>query len=377
MQRNTHLKICQWNARSILPKHGELQNFLHQHSPDVVCLQETWLNPKINFSLPGYNIIREDRMDKTFGGVLIAIKKNIEFTIISDLRIPNQLEWTAIQIEQDNQPLVIFNIYRPPSRFIDLNGWKQFFNVALSLGKEFLVCGDFNAQNKLWGSTIQHNESGSIIETLLSDLDIDILNTGQATRKLINRPSHLISVPDLSICSKNLILEFEWEVNDERMDSDHYPIIITWIKYASFHKVSIRERINTTKVDWVKFNKEIKKTLEELNLGNPKEAYEKIITEIPNNIILTGGKKTNNKRSTPPPTIWWTDECSELIQERREMEKDFGKNPSRAKFKEYMDMRKKTKRELRKIKRRSFRAFCNSLSPSRFFKIHLEFNKGL
>ena len=40
------LTVAQWNAERISRKKLELQKFLYTHSIDVVCIQETHLNPE-------------------------------------------------------------------------------------------------------------------------------------------------------------------------------------------------------------------------------------------------------------------------------------------------------------------------------------------
>lgn len=87
MDKNRQLKICQWNARGVASKQGELQYFLSVHVPDIVCIQETHLNPRHhNFNLSGYNIVRSDRRDNTRAGVLIAMISRVDNCLYNDNR---------------------------------------------------------------------------------------------------------------------------------------------------------------------------------------------------------------------------------------------------------------------------------------------------
>ena len=76
--RNTKLKLIQWNARNIKQRTTDIIPLLRN---DILCIQETWLNNKDQFKLKNFNIIRKDREEDTVGGgVLIAVKDNIEYT---------------------------------------------------------------------------------------------------------------------------------------------------------------------------------------------------------------------------------------------------------------------------------------------------------
>lgn len=60
---NTKIKILHMNIRSIIStnKQLQLQDITNNLVPDIISLNETYLNPKINVSLNDYDIIRKDR----------------------------------------------------------------------------------------------------------------------------------------------------------------------------------------------------------------------------------------------------------------------------------------------------------------------------
>lgn len=191
-------------------------------------------------------------MDTTFGGVLIAIKCSVEYKIIEKINFTGKLEWIAVEVSQETEPLLIVNVYRPRSKFMNQEDWKKFFSSIEILNTQFVICGDMNAQHSRWGSNVNENSTGVIIENLLLDLEVSVLNDGRSTRRLINRPQHLISVPDLVICSKELTLDMRWDVSKEHMESDHFPMIITWMKFIPFNRTFVRSRYNLNKLDNVK-----------------------------------------------------------------------------------------------------------------------------
>lgn len=56
------LTIIQWNARSLIANGLEFNKFIDNQDkkPHIICIQETWLKPLLQFGLQGYNVIRKD-----------------------------------------------------------------------------------------------------------------------------------------------------------------------------------------------------------------------------------------------------------------------------------------------------------------------------
>lgn len=48
----------------------------------VICIQETWLKPHLDFVIQGYITIRKDRQTGNGGGVVIFVKNEISHRII-------------------------------------------------------------------------------------------------------------------------------------------------------------------------------------------------------------------------------------------------------------------------------------------------------
>lgn len=119
--------------------------------------------------------------------------------------------------------LLIVYVYRPPVKFMNQEDWKKFFTSIELLNMQFVICGDMNAQHSSWGSSMKENSTGIIIEKLLLDLEVITLNDGRAPRRLFNTFQLIISAPNLSICSKELALDMQWDVCAEHIESDHFP----------------------------------------------------------------------------------------------------------------------------------------------------------
>ena len=105
-----------------LQKLPEFKNYLNnlKISPDINCLQETFLNYRCNPQIVGYTMVCKDRGTPTGGGgIAILIRNNIYFT---ELRIIDT-EWQGVEEIMDIQVegLNIINVYNKPSNFFSAN----------------------------------------------------------------------------------------------------------------------------------------------------------------------------------------------------------------------------------------------------------------
>lgn len=78
---------------------------IRDFSPDIVCLNETFLCSTSNFRVPGFSIFREDRVDG-WGGVALMVKNRISCCRISlaNARFPRDFQAIVFEFEQFNNP---------------------------------------------------------------------------------------------------------------------------------------------------------------------------------------------------------------------------------------------------------------------------------
>ena len=112
MSSNTSSKVCQKTL---------LQHLVYSANYVVVCICETWLNKSVLDSelLAGYSIFRRDRVGKTGGGVLVAVRQNIHAT--RKLHLENEnAEFVVIELAvKKNKPTLLYTFYRPPDSIPD------------------------------------------------------------------------------------------------------------------------------------------------------------------------------------------------------------------------------------------------------------------
>ena len=69
------MNIVFWNCQGLRPKRKELHNYMLENQIDILAPNETFLQPKFKFHLPGYDICKNDRLVGTKGGVAILVKE--------------------------------------------------------------------------------------------------------------------------------------------------------------------------------------------------------------------------------------------------------------------------------------------------------------
>ncbi|VDI75549.1 Hypothetical predicted protein [Mytilus galloprovincialis] len=154
--------------------------------------------------------------ERAAGGSSIFVKDNV---IHSTVQLTTDLQAVAIRLSLD-KTITLCSIYIPPNSIIDKAKLK---NLTDQLPSPFILMGDFNAHNPLWGSKT-HNAKGKIIEDFVSQEGLCIFNDGSNTYLHPGNGSY--SSIDITICDPSLLLDYSWRVHDDLCGSDHFPIVL-------------------------------------------------------------------------------------------------------------------------------------------------------
>jgi len=73
--------IIHWNARSLVANGQEFKQVIEEmlQKPDVICIQETWLRPNLDFLIQGYVGVHRDRSTGGGGGCATFIKLGLPY----------------------------------------------------------------------------------------------------------------------------------------------------------------------------------------------------------------------------------------------------------------------------------------------------------
>ena len=131
-----------WHQIGIRSKRKELELYIKENEIDVVALNETFLNKKLDFKVPGYDTIRNDRSTGTRRGVAFLVKHGLLININKqyrneDFNVITENEALAINLNlSNNQNITLATIYCPngnPNLFL--------FQTINNLTKNFMFVG--------------------------------------------------------------------------------------------------------------------------------------------------------------------------------------------------------------------------------------------
>ena len=217
-----------------MEKKIQLADLIHNHNPDFISLNETFLKQKFTLEIEGYTIFRHDRPLRKGGGSALCIKNGIVGKqIIIDNSILNEyivgfLAKTAFG------EIAIFSLNITPTN----EPLNQKLFLFISKFKKFVLNGDLNSKSKLWHCTAD-NKRGLELEQLTTKHNLHILNNKKPT--FIKSKSIL----DLSICSNSWRCKFKkFSVLNDKI-SDHQPTV------TIFKITTEKLTINISKIDQV------------------------------------------------------------------------------------------------------------------------------
>ena len=211
---NVHeLKVCYFNARSIVNKVVYLENLLKTSEYDLVLIVETWMKENLPDALVtpnGYNITRRDRIGRNGGGLMVLNKTSC--TVV-EIRLTDAefFEYLCVDMISyaSKTTLRFYCIYVPP----DISQNSDAINLlckSLTIHKlntdYFYIIGDLNMPSIDWKDSTAVTRTGKIF------LNFCISNS---QNQLITEPTTTSgSLLDLFICdpvSENLLQQIEVE----------------------------------------------------------------------------------------------------------------------------------------------------------------------
>ena len=310
--------FIQWNCRGFRNKFDEMQLLINNHNPIAICLQETLLKDNESLSIKNYttyNYTPPIANGKVSGGVCILVRNDIPH---SEVQIQTPLQATAVQITTKKK-ITLCSIYLPPNTDIieqDLD------NLITQLPTPYMLLGDFNAHNKLWGCSHNSNR-GNIIEDFIGRHDLCYFNDKSPTH--IHAATQTPSALDHTFCHPSLYLDFNWEVGEDLCGSDHFPIFLQHSLAESGTKLP---RWKLHRADWETFQALCLQRiiLEDLNnTEDPIEAFTSKLIKIAEECIPKSSAKP--KRPYYP---WFNQDCRETIKKRKKAFSAFKKSPTQA-----------------------------------------------
>ena len=142
------LQISFLNICHLLNKKDEVEEFIHKHNIDIMCLAETFLTsetPDSLVNIPNYKLIRQDRPGFG-GGVAAYVRSSLHVTRLEDFARCD-LELLFLLVHGLNGKLILGTAYRPPGSLVSY--WDKLTDAVDSVhapraSTPIALVGDFN-----------------------------------------------------------------------------------------------------------------------------------------------------------------------------------------------------------------------------------------
>ena len=249
-----------------------------------------------------------------------------------------------------HRTISICSIYIPPRAKIKQKDLDEIIN---QLPSPYLLLGDFNGHNVIWGSD-NVNERGRTIENFINKNNLCLFNDNKPT--YLHPATGTYTSLDLSICYPTLLLDYEWKVHDDLCGSDHFPIFLNNIA-PGVEEPSEKWKLN--KADWPSFKalceSEINETI--LKAKDPIDNFTTILYKIAEKTIPKTSTETKKKKKP-----WFNDDCKTSIQKRRQALRQFNTRPMHQNLENFRVFRAKARRTIRDSKRKSWKQYVSKLN---------------
>jgi len=347
------LSLLQWNAQSLRAHSNELRQFIATtgEKPHLICVQETWLQPRLEFRFPGYSVERRDRPGGRGGGVALLISESISYSVLDFSGV--DVEAIGVKITAGDKKLTVVNIYNPPQLSIDAVAYKTLLSEPNSI-----IVGDFNSYSSLWGGATT-DSNGSTLEDLLEDCNLVTLNTGEGTH--IQYTGGL-SPLDLTFVSQRLAARCSWRVLNNSLGSDHLPVITTIDEQPAVENAH-QVKWATKRANWVKFAEECNASASTITDEPDNElAYEQITAAIISAATVSIPRTALRPGFKALP--YWDDDCCIAIAQRNAARNKMGRTREKADIAEYRRLKGVAQWTIKNASKKHWESYCSTLTSS-------------
>lgn len=358
------MALLQWNCNGFYSHLAELQHLITICQPYYVCLQETRLHRKQKGNLNGYQKYRKDRDNANIasGGVAIYVAEKLE---AQEIIITTDLEAVAVTTHTpDVGKMTICCLYLPPRINITLTQLQHLIN---QLPEPYIVVGDFNSHNILWGSN--HTEHrGKIVENIIKD-NLVLLNDGSSTY-LCPKTGTFSSI-DLSICDAKLAANVSWTTLSYTQGTGHFPIKISFPEPINELGQTDTVRWKIKEANWANFAELAE--VESLNITEEADistTVDKFVQHIKNAADEAIGRKVFLKKKKI--NSWWNKDCEKTIKVQKKALKAYKKVQTIENLIKLKKAKAVARRTILESKKKSWQNFvasiCSSTPPQQFWK---------
>lgn len=343
--------LLQWNCRGLKTNREELKLLINEYKPLCICLQETMLKTNDKIQLNNFSLERKDQTgNRAHGGVAIFINNHTPYTAIN---LQTNLQAVAVRLKL-HKLITVCSVYLPPKDALDSLELEELIS---QLPKPYLIVGDFNCHNTLWGCN-STTPKGRTLERVITKNNLVILNGPSPTHFHVQNGS--FSAIDLALSTPCLKPALNWKVDEDLHNSDHFPITITAAE-RNLNTPQTSTKWNLNKADWQQFTSLLDGdaliTYSNTSINEQVEQFTSVLVSAANKSIPKT-RTTNSHPSVP----WWNKRCRNSIQDRKKQLRHFRNNPTAENLIAFKKARAAARQNIRLSKQESWQAYATTIN---------------
>ena len=326
--------ILQWNARSLDKNFDQLIQLIPSYSFHIICLQSPNVKKDFFPKIKGYFFppITDASHVNSKAFTAIYVRSDIDFCQ-HPLNIPQSatdIYACAVRFKLNNIPHIVISTYLPKGPKDNNTDWIK--NTLDTSQFRYIITGDFNAHSPLWEKNCTITTNKRFLENIL-DSKLYLLNNGQYTR-IPDNPNHSPTAIDLTLVSPELATSCSWSPWNDTLNSDHFPIIIT---FDNNHKTSCDSypdkipRFNYKLANWDTFALKLYETQFNKNIFDSTQIdfiYNTFTKAIINAAKASMPQLKSQNTQKHNGNVWWNSKCEEATKTKKQAFKNYLRNPT-------------------------------------------------
>ncbi|XP_069968546.1 putative 115 kDa protein in type-1 retrotransposable element R1DM [Bactrocera oleae] len=376
MVRNSHcwrgvwrMKILQINLQHSKAASADLVLRLGRDEADVGLIQEPWLS---SYGISGlrtnsHKLLAARSTGRTRACLLVRNELNV-------FLIPNfsNEDVVTVRLEDSAREIWLVSAYMPHDDEVEPtpNLLRMALAEARRKGAAVIIGSDASSRHTVWGSS-DTNARGESFFDFICDVDLFICNRGNCPTFVTASRAEVL---DVTLASREIApLIWKWRILVDHSFSDHKYIGLSLDASRPKHR-TYRNFRNT---NWVLYCRKLRSALptapdrDSILSADAIEELVEVFSSVSRSALESSCPlKTEKSRGKPP---WWTSELTEIRSSSRRLFNKARKSGSRDDWALYKAGLPIFKSDLKKAKRASWKAFCDSVEgcneSSRFRRI--------
>lgn len=347
------IRIAAWNANGIQQNQNEIQLFLDMQKIDICLISETHLTKQSYIQFKGYKTYHTIHpQNSARGGSAVIVKENIIHYEQTKYET-EEIQATAVKVITGGHNIKIAQIYCSPRHNLKK---EDYSNMLQNLGERFIIGGDFNAKNLMWGSRLTTTK-GRELQKAIDERNCTVHSTGKPTYW----PTDPNKIPDLIdfFISRKISANFINIEENFELSADHSSMILTLSENVI--KKQCYPMLTNKYTDWEVFREELSNKVQiNVPLRN-KEQLDREAEKLVVDIQQAAWKSTPEFKMK---TIGnnYPKEIKELVAAKRRARKKWQQTRAPIDKNRLNQLTQQLRREIQEIKNESINFYLKNLS---------------